>query len=264
MRRDKRMERERIAGNTDTGLLKIIALICMITDHVGSRILTNVQEIRVIGRIAFPLYVWCMVVGACYTHNPARYALRLLIGGLIAQPFYMLGLWHTIDYGNVFFTLLLGYLAVWGLRENRYGSGIWAPALALLIPCFVRVDYGWRGVLLAILLYGARTKRRAIAAVMAAFCLFWGSSSARVRDVFGLPLTGGIFDTELFVLALRLQALAILALPFMLWQRKTRTPFPKWAAYAAYPGHLLILWIVQLCMGIVTLEGSWALLTAWM
>ena len=146
------MNQNEIRGNLDTGLLKIIALVCMVIDHVGVRLLGNATEWRLIGRIAFPLYLWCMVVGACYTHSPARYALRLLAVGLISQPCFMLGLNHGWNQLNVFFTLLLGYLGIWGIRENRYGSRIWAPLLALAVPCFVSMDYGWRGVLLAMLL----------------------------------------------------------------------------------------------------------------
>ena len=118
------MNQNEIRGNLDTGLLKIIALVCMIIDHAGVRLLGNATEWRLIGRIAFPLYLWCMVVGACYTHSPARYALRLLAVGLISQPCFMLGLNHGWNQLNVFFTLLLGYLGIWGIRENRYGSRI--------------------------------------------------------------------------------------------------------------------------------------------
>ena len=53
---------------------------------------------------------------------------------------------------------------------------------------------------------------------------------------------------------------ALLALPLMLWPRTKRTPFPKVAAYAAYPGHLLILWGIQLALGITTLQDSLRLL----
>ena len=86
------MNQNEIRGNLDTGLLKIIALVCMIIDHAGVRLLGNATEWRLIGRIAFPLYLWCMVVGACYTHSPARYALRLLAVGLIVAGIVILKL----------------------------------------------------------------------------------------------------------------------------------------------------------------------------
>lgn len=51
------MNQNEIRGNLDTGLLKIIALVCMIIDHAGVRLLGNATEWRLIGRIAFPLYL---------------------------------------------------------------------------------------------------------------------------------------------------------------------------------------------------------------
>lgn len=264
------MQSKEIAGNHDTGLLKILALVFMVTDHVGARIFRNVTELRIIGRMAFPLYVWCLVVGAVYTRDPLKYALRLLVAAVIAQPFYMLGLNHTWQQFNVMYTLLLGYIAIAGIRLNRYGSRWWAPALALLVTCFVTVDYGWNGVMFAILLYLCREKRSAIAALMVAFCLYWGNASSVVKTLFGYSLTkdgtllGEVMQLSVVRAFLKLQTLAILSLPLILWQRKKRTPFPKWAAYAAYPGHLLILWIVQLLMGKTTLLAAQKLLLPFM
>lgn len=254
------MEKQEIAGNRDTGLLKMIAFVCMMIDHAGVRLMGNATEWRILGRIAFPLYLWCMVVGACHTRSPMRYALRLLVFGLISQPCYMLGLNHSWNQLNVFFTLLTAYLGIWGMRENRWGSRIWAPALALAIACFATMDYGWRGVLLAMLLYAARKNRSAIAAVMVAFCLFWGQGTYAVQQVFGINLVGKLWDLELVKCFMRLQTMALLALPIMLWPRTKRTPFHRGLAYAAYPGHLLVLWGVQLALGIMTWQQSMALL----
>ena len=257
------MQQREVAGNVDTGLLKIIAIVCMMIDHVGSRLLSNVNELRIIGRIAFPLYVWCVVVGACYTRDPMRYALRLLIAGVVSQPFYMLGLSHSWGELNVMFTLLLGYISIVGIRENRDGSRYWAPALVLLATDFIKVDYSFNGVLLAMLLYLARERRGAIAALMVAFCMYWGSSSTAVTEIFGYSLrANGNVVNEVFNLSLpkrflRLQALAILALPLMLWRKQKRTPLPRWVAYAAYPGHLLILWLAQLYLGKTTWAAAW-------
>ena len=255
------MDRQEIAGNQDTGLLKIIALMCMIVDHVGARLYPRVTELRILGRVAFPLYMWCLVVGICFTRSRARYALRLLLVGLIAQPFYMLGLNHAWNQLSVFATLRLGYLGMWGIRENRYGSRFWAPVLVLMAPCFVSMDYGWRGVLLIMLLYLSRRQRGAVLAVMVGYCLFWGANSSAVQQVFGLSLREMFwYQLEFASCFLRLQGMAVLAVPLMIWPRRRRTPLPKWVGYAAYPGHLLILWLVQMALGVTTWQQSLRLL----
>ena len=35
----------------------------MFIDHSGKVIFANNQDMRLLGRIAFPIYIWCMIVG---------------------------------------------------------------------------------------------------------------------------------------------------------------------------------------------------------
>ena len=161
------------AGNTATGWLKLIALGFMFMDHAGKMLLPTVPEMRILGRIAFPLYVWCMIVGFHYTKNVPKYLLRILITGAVSQPLYMQALNHTWNQPNIFLTLFLGLSALWGIREKKAGSHIWMPVLAVFLAVILNADYGWKGILLFILLYAVQESRRGIAAVMVAYFLFW-------------------------------------------------------------------------------------------
>ncbi len=244
------MTRKAIAGNVNTGLLKLIALVFMFLDHAGKMCFAAIPEMRILGRIAFPLYCWCLVVGAQHTRSFPKYLGRIALIGLISQPLYMVALNHTWQQYNIFLTLFVALLGLWGLREKKFFSHIWAPVLALLLAQHLGVDYGWKGVLLVFLLWGVRDSRPGIAAVMIAFCLFWGSSSSTVSRFFGLSLTGlsrGPFGT-LFTSLLRLQGLAILALPLMLIKLPGRIRLPKWTGYALYPAHLVVLIILEYAM----------------
>ena len=87
--------KRRPAGNTATGWLKIIALIFMFIDHAGKMLFPGIAEMRYLGRIAFPVYVWCMIVGFHYTRSVPKYLLRILAVGLLSQPLYMIALNHT-------------------------------------------------------------------------------------------------------------------------------------------------------------------------
>ena len=124
-------DRRSLAGNTATGVLKLIALALMLVDHAGKMLFPGVLEMRMLGRMAFPLYCWCLVVGFHYTRSVPKYLLRIGLTGLISQPLYMLALNHTWREPNVFLTLLLGLCALWGIREKRWYSHLWAPAAAL-------------------------------------------------------------------------------------------------------------------------------------
>lgn len=239
----------RTAGNEDTSLLKWIALLFMIIDHVGAALLPQYTDMRVLGRIAFPLYIWCAVVGVSYTRNPLLYALRLLLVGAAAQPCYMFALSHDALEFNVFATLLLGVLGASGIREKWHGSHIWAPILAILLSLAVDMDYGWQGVLLILLMYMVRRSRPGIAAVMIAYCLFWGQGTFAVTRLFGMPIPRSVpflSDSASLISAVtRVQFFAILALPLMLIRTHSGLRMPKWAGYAAYPVHLLIIGAIR-------------------
>ena len=87
----------RTAGNENTSLIKIAAIALMILDHVGAAFFRwpSGIEMRFFGRIAFPLFAWCLVVGTEYTRNIWKYLLRLLAAGIVAQPCYMFALNHS-------------------------------------------------------------------------------------------------------------------------------------------------------------------------
>lgn len=241
----------RTGGNENTGLIKLAAIACMIVDHVGVAFFPKVYELRLIGRIAFPLFVWCLCVGAEYTRNIWKYALRLLLVGILAQPVYFWAMNHEWKILNIFFELLIGLLAIAAVQKNWMGSRYWGPVLALIAAMALPLSssYGWQGIVFILLLYACRRSRAAIAAFMTAFCLYWGHSSTRLTELFGLTLpqqipslsTSAILLNDLY----RVQFWAILALPLMAIPMKKRLRLPKWIPYAAYPAHLLVIGVIR-------------------
>ena len=235
----------RPAGNTATAWLKVIALVFMFCDHAGKMLLPNVPEMRMIGRIAFPIYVWCMIVGFHYTRSVPKYLLRVLAVGLVSQPLYNIALNHTWQEPNVFLCLFLGLCALWGIREKKYLSHIWAPAAAMILATLLNADYGWKGVLLFILLYAVRDSRPGIAAVMVAYFLFWGTFYNVTKSFFGISFDVTRLDPSLsrpLSSLLRTETYALLSLPFILIRFKKDLKLPRWVGYAIYPAHLLLLY----------------------
>jgi len=53
--------------------LKILAMVCMTIDHIGAAFFPQAVWLRVIGRLAFPLFSYCIAEGCRYTRNKARY-----------------------------------------------------------------------------------------------------------------------------------------------------------------------------------------------
>ena len=242
----------RTAGNENTSLIKMLAIALMIVDHVGAAFFKwpASVELRFFGRIAFPLFAWCMAVGAEYTRNIWKYLLRLLIVGIVAQPCYMAGLNHKWTELNVFATLFFGMAGIAGIKVRKFGSQIWGPILALAVPLFVKMDYGILGVFLILGLYACRKSKGAIACFFTAFCLFWGTASgSMISTIFGLDIPRSIttppYAISLWTAIRCLQFWAILALPLMLIPMGKRFKVPQWVWYAAYPGHLLVIGAIR-------------------
>ena len=76
--------------NLNTNYIKLVAIITMLIDHIGYIFFPNIIIFRIIGRIAFPLFVYCVALGADYTKNINNYILKLLIFGIVTQPIYIL------------------------------------------------------------------------------------------------------------------------------------------------------------------------------
>ena len=236
------------AGNTATNALKFIALVFMFIDHAGNMLFPQIPELRMIGRIAFPIYVWCMIVGFHYTRSVPKYLLRVLIVGVISQPLYNLALNHTWKQPNVFLVLFLGLCALWGIREKKFLSQIWAPAIAIALATVLEADYNWRGVVLFIMLYAVQDSRPGIAAVMTAYALFWGSSYSVTKSLFGLTVDLGTlpgFLSQPLSSLMRMQGYILLALPLILIPFKKDLKLPRWVGYALYPAHLAVLYALE-------------------
>jgi hypothetical protein len=114
--------------------LKILALVCMLIDHIGAAILYEgillprapiiigtplhklylfYRVLRFIGRIAFPIFCFLLIQGFLYTSNRKRYVTRLGIFALISEIPFDLALNNRIlefTHQNVFFTLFIGLL----------------------------------------------------------------------------------------------------------------------------------------------------------
>lgn len=173
--------------------LKWLAMVSMLIDHVGAMLLepwlnatgglaypdidwdTLYMAMRLIGRLAFPIFCFLIVEGYHHTHDVKQYAKRLLIFAFISEIPFNLGVNQTLfDFGhqNVFFTLLAGLLAIWALEkvENRWQRLV-AIALLVSLAELLNTDYGAYGVIMILLLHWTRRNRRIQVAVGALFNL---------------------------------------------------------------------------------------------
>lgn len=157
-----------ISGST----LKLIAIFTMLIDHTAATILdktliargllsldpTDTAAVmqfyadngviyganivmRLIGRIAFPIFCFLLVQGFLHTRNVTKYAIRLALFAAISEVPFDLAFKNRIlefSYQNVFFTLLIGLLTLIGFKtlkqkvDSSQENKPWLPVLAVL------------------------------------------------------------------------------------------------------------------------------------
>ncbi|MCQ2455578.1 MAG: conjugal transfer protein TraX [Clostridia bacterium] len=230
--KDLRFQRYKIiSGST----LKLIAVFTMLIDHIGAYILSSVpseQQVilsllgrnitlcavcRLIGRTAFPIYAFLITEGYIHTRNKFKYGRNLLIFALVSEIPWNYVHTLTFRYGsqNVYFTLFFGYLGICffeKFKDNKPVQILSLFVLLLVAYCF-SADYGIRGVALIMVLYYLRNQR------ILRFAVGIGISSSSIKTTPAYLLISLYNGKRGFI----------------------KSKYLKYAFYAFYPVHLLIL-----------------------
>lgn len=137
-------------------VLKIIAVIAMIFDHLGYVLFDKFSFMNYIGRLAFPIFAFSITEGYIHTRNLKKYFIRLLIFALISQMPYMIFIkTFTNSFTlNILFTLVLGLFAitVYDKSKNKL-LGILSITVCATLAHFLHFDYGWFGITIIFIFY---------------------------------------------------------------------------------------------------------------
>ena len=244
--------------NKDTNLLKLVAMVTMVIDHTGKMFFSQYNIMRIIGRVAFPIYAYCIAVGCVYSRNRLKYLTRIIAMGLISQPFYAVAMGHATQrmyavrfadhplravvnfyveswsHPSIMLTLALGLLVIWAIRDRQI---VCLLALALVVwKIQGSVDYGWRGVALVALFYLFIGKWWLSLPVMFVYMAWWGMQY-RAFEVFGIK-----FGTQMF---------AICALPLIYIPTYSNLKINKWVFYLFYPAHLICILLAEFALNMI-------------
>ncbi|MEO1768534.1 hypothetical protein JZO67_000445 [Enterococcus sp. 665A] len=235
-----------MTGSIDGFKLKLIAIIAMALNHIGSGFSLGDYSPPIyfftefIGKLTFPIMAYLLVEGFYYTKNRTKYAGRLAIFCLVsAYPFHLL--FHpnhpfsAIELvNNIFFTLLMGLLLLMTCEKVKSTSV--QVALAFLFS-FTTILSDWTliGVLMIFGFYKLRGRKIGIIlpVIYGAVFLFVIMALMHVSAPAVVPLY------EVFT------GLGILlVIPILLAYNGERGYSPtwvKWGFYGFYPLHLLLL-----------------------
>jgi hypothetical protein len=223
--------------------LKLLAIVTMTADHaalfvlrffpgfmkplfmIGSHPVSWYVLMRGVGRMAFPLFAFLLVEGFLHTRSRRRYGMGLLLFGLLSMVPWSLacyGCLFTLSTLNIFFTLLLGFLALCAISRweaGRLGGLRLAVVLVflMLIARLLHFDYEAPGVGFIIALYALRHQ-------------------PALRAVVGIAIIPARWKAGLAFI------------PISLYNGRRgfiKGPIAKYAFYTFYPLHLLLLYFIR-------------------
>ena len=228
------MNDRKLKTNLDTDFIKIIAVVSMTIDHIGGAFFPQYPAFRWIGRIAFPLFCYCLTVGMMYTGDIKKYLFRLGAFAVISQPFWILAFNSDDIIGNIFnlnifFTLIVSLLGAWGFKERKW----WLFILALILLNVINFDYAMTGLILILIFYLCRNKPWLGAAVYT--LTYLPALNGNMADPLALKIGGHAIGFEIF---------ALMALPFIYIQTNSGLKISKWFFYIYYPAHLFAIYLI--------------------
>lgn len=209
--------------------LKIIAMAAMTLDHIGLVLLPEIPVLRLVGRLAMPIYAYLIAEGCKYTRNRGRYLARLFCLGAVCQAVYFIAERSLYQCVLITFSLsvcLIGAVdraikrktpAAWALAGAAAGAAAFVClGLPRILPGF-ELDYGLLGALLP------------AAAYFGGLPWFTGVLAALAW------VSGGIQWWSLGAL-----------LPLLLYNGRRGTLQLGTFFYLYYPLHLAVIWAIGL------------------
>ena len=159
--------------------LKYIAFLSMLIDHVNKvlmyPLLTENGFLRyvsdifdILGRVAFPIFMFFLVEGFFKTGNRFKYLLNLIVFGIISEiPFdlFQSAVLFQPNSNNVMFTLALALVMIWVIDELKVPKSyiippvLWFPVSIIIVitVCLLSMiwglDYEYHGILIAYFFY---------------------------------------------------------------------------------------------------------------
>lgn len=163
----------------NSNVLKSIAMIAMLIDHIGYYFETNIPNgvylaCRIIGRISMPIFVYLLVQGFFHTKNYTKYIKRMTIFAVITQVILsilmLINKVYVSEYdiliykqGNILFTFTLALIVLkilhdkiiikkWDYNKNMIFK-IFIIVGIIGISIFISLDYSVEVIMLAVIYY---------------------------------------------------------------------------------------------------------------
>ena len=170
--------------------LKILALISMTIDHIGLMLFPDILVLRIIGRLAMPIFAYLIAEGCLHTSNSLKYFLRIFILGIFCQVVYLIS-----DNGNIINILLdfsISIIIISCIQRIKKSNNAKSKTLWILLAVFIVIatavacnlmprltkkrwtfDYGFFGIMLPVLVYLFKNRWLKLIGVSVCMIMIW-------------------------------------------------------------------------------------------
>ncbi len=214
----------------DGTALKLIAMVSMVFDHVGDNFFPGQTWMRIIGRLAMPIFAFCVAEGFIHTGDRMKYLKRMGVFACVSEiPFDLVTAGKVLEFTHqnimlTFFWAILGLICFEKIKaKGTKGARVLGAAVLILfaaVSLLLGMDYNLLAVGLIFIYYVLRGKAPV-----------WNNAAAiayhaalRNVGIYWFGLLGFI--------------------PILLYNGK-RGRGLKWLFYVFYPGHLLLIWLIK-------------------
>ncbi len=229
-------------------VLKIIACVTMAIDHVGAYLLPQYEILRIIGRVAFPIFAFFIAEGCRYTRNKPKRFLTVFGLALLCEAGYLIA--EKTWTGTVLLTFSCSILMIYAVQAfkkaltEKRAVAILLSSLALggsfaighLSGKYLSMDYGFAGALLPVLISLFDYREGAAPRFMKYL------DNHLVRMVL---FTVGVIGVWYFRGCGEIQFYSLIAvLPMAFYNGRPGPKKFKYWFYLFYPAHLLIIELI--------------------
>lgn len=231
--------------------LHILAMICMLCDHLWGTVVPGNDWMTCVGRLAFPIYAFMIVEGYFHTKDLKKYVKRLLLFAVLSEIPFNLVMGSSMFYPlhqNVLWSFLIAIgLIHWNEKTKATGKRwkqvlVWMVSivLAYILGLLAMVDFYHAGIITVLVFYS--TRNAGWMKYPLQVLMLW---YINVEILAGFGYEINVFGHTYFVAR---QALALLAL-IPIWMYKgVQGPYNRTIRniyYFFYPVHLLILGLIK-------------------
>lgn len=206
-------------------MLKLLAVLTMVVDHVGYIFFPEQEWMRAVGRLTMPIFGYAIARGFYYTRNPNNYIVRMGILAIVSQlPFVLLFNQYSelAIFGESYWLPVLNMVVPWtlALLILKLPPLYIAPIVVVLF--YIPMDYTSLVILLPVVLYH-----------------FWFKEKRKVLA----PLSAGLVLVLICLLSAPVQWWSLLAIPliYLVERYDSKIKMNRWFFYLFYPVHMVAL-----------------------